>query len=314
MMRGVKGPPTPNFFIVGTGKAGTTSLYHYLRQHPQIYMSSVKEPCYFASEISLDNLSEAHRRYIRLHSAERTDRPAGWLFSSWQEYLKLFQGVRDESAIGEASVAYLWSETAAQNIAARLPESKIVIMLRDPAERAFSQYLHQVAVGLIRCTFRQHIENCLRNRQRTISAVYPLLEVGLYHDQIKRYFDRFPAANVRIYWYEQDWREPARLLADLFEFLHVDATFSPDTSRKKLERRAPRFPAAYHLTMRLDITHKIRQLIPANLRLPLRKLLFERGASLKMSSDDRQFLIEYYRDDILRLSSLLHRDLSGWLN
>src|SRR5262249_5330977 len=157
---------------------------------------------------------------------------------------------------------------------------------RDPAERAFSQYLHQVAVGLISCTFRGHIENCLRNRQRTISAVYPLLEVGLYHNQVKRYLDRFPHQNVRIYWYEQDWREPARVLPDLFQFLDVDATFSSDTSRKNLERRAPRFPAAYHVAMRLDITHTIGRIIPPNLRVRLRKLLFERGASLKMSSAD----------------------------
>jgi len=83
MMRGMKGAPTPNFFIVGTGKAGTTSLYHYLRQHPEIYMSSIKEPSYFASEIRLNNLSEAHHRYIRLHSGEQVDRPAGWLFADW---------------------------------------------------------------------------------------------------------------------------------------------------------------------------------------------------------------------------------------
>jgi hypothetical protein len=309
----MKHAPVPTFFIVGTGKAGTTSLYHYLRQHPQVYMSPIKEPCYFASEIRLDNLSETHRRHIRLKQREQAGRPPGWLFSSWEEYLQLYRDVRAESAIGEASVAYLWSETAADNIAARLPDAKIIIMLRDPSERAFSQYLHQVAVGLVHGTFREHIEKCLQNREKVISAQYPLLEVGLYHDQVKRYLDRFPRKNIRIYWYEEDWRRPEQLLADMFEFLDVDSTFRADTSRKKLERRAPRFPFAYHLAMRLDMTHRIGQIVPTSLRKPLRKLLFQRGASLKMTAEDRKFLVEYYSDDIQRLGSLLNRDLKGWL-
>src|SRR5262249_4673959 len=114
-------PVLPNFFIVGTGKAGTTSLYHYLRQHPRIYMSPVKEPCYFASEICAENLTDTHLRHIRQMSQRNADRlpsadsvgPFRWLVKEWDDYLELFQDVRSQSAIGEASVAYLWSETAA---------------------------------------------------------------------------------------------------------------------------------------------------------------------------------------------------------
>lgn len=307
-------PQAPNFFIAGTGKAGTTSLYRYLRQHPQIYMSPVKEPGYFASEIRHDNLSPALLRYHRLRSKDRTaEQPQERLYSSWEEYLKLFKNVTDQVAIGEATAAYLWSETAAANISTRIPDAKIIIMLRDPAERAFSQYLHQVAVGLVNSTFREHIEQCLANRERIFSAHYPLLEVGLYRKQVQRYFDFFPQDKVRIYWYEEDWRQPARLLTDIFQFLGVDPSFSPDTSRKALERRAPRFPFAYHFAMRLDLTHRIGQIIPAAWRAPLRKLLFKRGTSLKMEEADRRFLVEYYRDDIVALGSLLNRDLSAWL-
>jgi len=312
-MRAMANAPAPNFFIVGTGKSGTTSLYHYLRQHPQIYMSPIKEPSYFASEVCHENLSAAHRRYIRLTSGQHTDRPPGWLFSSWEEYLQLYRRVRDESAVGEASVAYLWSETAAANIASRLPEAKIIIILRDPAERAFSQYLHQVAVGLVNGTFREHIEKCLRNREKIFSAYYPLLEVGLYHDQVKRYLDRFPRKDIRIYWYEEDWRRPEQLLADIFEFLGVDPSFPADTSRRKLERRAPRFPLVYNLAMRLDVTHRLGKLVPISLKHPVRKLLFQRGASLKMSAEDRRFLVDYYSQDIKRLEVLLNRDLNAWL-
>lgn len=307
-------PRAPNFFIAGTGKAGTTSLYRYLRQHPQIYMSPVKEPGFFASEIRHADLSPALLRYLRLRSGKQVPgQPQERLYSSWQEYLKLFQDATNEVAVGEATPAYLWSETAAANISARIPDAKIIMMLRDPAERAFSQYLHQVAVGLVSCSFREHVEHCLANRDRTFSAYYPFLEVGLYRKQVQRYFDLFPRDSVRIYWYEEDWREPARLLADIFQFLGVDPSFSADTSRKALERRAPRFPFAYHLAMRLDITHRFEQIVPGIWRAPIRKLLFKRGTSLKMEAADRRFLIEYYRDDIRALGSMLNRDLTAWL-
>src|SRR5579872_40959 len=110
----------PNFFIVGTGKAGTTSLYQYLRQHPEIYMSPVKEPCYFAEEIRGQNLAAAAQRHVALQSRKLPEllgggptAPLGWLTGEWNDYLRLFEGAKGEKAIGEASAAYLWSETAA---------------------------------------------------------------------------------------------------------------------------------------------------------------------------------------------------------
>jgi hypothetical protein len=113
-------PPLPNFFIVGAGKAGTSSLHDYLGQRPQIYMSAVKEPAYFASEIRAENLSEQFQRHVQLQSRElpkrlsdgRPVKPLGWLAFEWEDYERLFQGVRGETAIGEASPIYLWSKTA----------------------------------------------------------------------------------------------------------------------------------------------------------------------------------------------------------
>src|ERR1700744_4238921 len=130
----------PNFFIVGAPKAGTTSLYNYLGQHPQIYMSPIKEPNYFAGEMRLDNFVEEARRRIadEMHDLQeylrgdmRQNRFGGWV-SAWEDYLKLFRNVTDEIAIGEATPCYLWSETAARNIAARIPDAKIIINLRNP--------------------------------------------------------------------------------------------------------------------------------------------------------------------------------------
>src|SRR4051812_41637422 len=97
----------PNFFIVGAGKAGTTSLYSYLSQHPDIYLSPVKEPCYFASEIRADVRAGAVQQHVALQPRAGS-RPKGWIAAEGEDSPRLFEGVRGEKAIGEASAAYLW--------------------------------------------------------------------------------------------------------------------------------------------------------------------------------------------------------------
>ncbi len=317
------GPPQlPNFFIVGAGKAGTTSLYSYLRQHPQIYMSPVKEPSHFATEIRVEAFSEPLRRHNEIQSRAlpgalndgKACKPSGWIVSEWEEYVRLFAGVDRETAIGEASAAYLWSATAAANIRARIPHAKIIMILRDPAERAFSQYLHQVSVGLTAATFREHVRTCERTQGKggRLSIWHPFLEIGLYYWQVKRYLDLFPRHQIRIYWYEEAWRRPASLVAGVFDFLGVDAAFQPDLSERSLERRAPRLTGLHHLLKRSGLWYPLKGMLPVQLTSSLRRLAFRRGKSLRIHPTDRQYLIDYYRHDIQQLSTLLDRDLSAW--
>jgi hypothetical protein len=311
----------PNFFVVGAGKAGTTSLYHYLQQHPHIYMSPVKEPCFFASELRAGNLSKDFARHVERQTRDLPRylgdglpvKPLGWLVSDWDDYLRLFQKVRDEKAIGEATASYLWSETAAANIHARIPHARIIMILRDPGERAFSQYMHQLAEGLTRYTFSEQIQRGVGAGGRELSILHPFLEVGLYYRQVQRYLELFPREHIRICWYEDDWRQPARMLADLFAFLKVDTTFVPDTSRRSLAQRAPRIAALNYVLKKSNIWPSVKGLVPPSLRARLRAMAFRGGRPAIMDPKDRQFLIEYYREDVLKLSSLLERDLSRWL-
>jgi Sulfotransferase family len=311
----------PNFFIVGAGKAGTTSLHRYLSQHPQIYMSPVKEPCYFASEVRPESLSSPMQRHLALQSRSlaavlhdgKPTTPMGWLAGDWAEYLRLFQHVQQETAIGEASAIYLWSASAPGNIQARVPDAKIIMILRSPAERAFSQYLHQVSVGLTRATFREHIQTCMSAPRSVLGIHYPFLEIGLYSEQVKRYLDRFPKERLRIYWYEEAWSEPGRMLRDLFEFLNVDTRFQPDLSLKSLERRAPRSVGLHYFLKQSKLWYPLRRLVPSALRSRLKTLAFRQSKSIAMDAADRRYLIDYYRDDIGKLASLLNRDLSAWV-
>jgi hypothetical protein len=314
----------PNFFVVGAGKAGTTSLHGYLSQHPEIYMSPVKEPCYFANEIRGGNMSAPFEHHLRrqsrlLHGILNDGAPAkpfGWIAHDFEDYQRLFRKVRNEKAIGEASAAYLWSASAAANIHATIPSAKIIMILRDPAERAYSQYLHQLSVGLTRCSFREHVRQCMqggRAGDSQLSIYHPFLEAGLYSAQVKRYLDLFPPAQTRIYWYEESWRRIQTMLEDLLEFLGVDPGFQPDTSRRSLERRRPRWVGAHYWFKKLKLWYPLRALVPDMLRPGLRAAAFRQGKSLQMDRRDREYLIDYYREDILKLSGMLDRDLSLWL-
>ncbi len=117
----------PNFFIVGAPKAGTTSLYYYLDQHPQVYMSAIKEPHFFAPEVREENFDPELRRGISratgglrefLSGPMRRKRFSG-IVTDWEDYLRLFGGADGELALGEASACYLWSPTAAEQIASQ---------------------------------------------------------------------------------------------------------------------------------------------------------------------------------------------------
>ena len=309
----------PNFFIVGAPKAGTTSLYHYLDQHPQIYMSPVKETFYFAEEMRPQHCAvELQQQTIRqveetqayLRGPMLKKRFAG-IVEDWDDYCRLFAGVREETAIGEATPMYLWSKTAPQRIAERVPEAKIVMILRDPADRAFSQYVQTVKGGEYRATLRQQFAASLAALESDeISYAHPFLEYGLYAEQLERYRQAFPTQQIGIWLYE-DIRGP-NFLREVYEFLGVDGGFVADTTQRHLEQRVPRVQGLNRL-MRKWYSSGLRHRIPARVRKLLGAAVFHPRSSVKMTSEERRMLIEFYREDVLRLQAMIGKDLSAWL-
>jgi hypothetical protein len=311
----------PNFFIVGAPKAASTFLYACLDRHPQIYMSPLKEPNYFASEFRPENFAEADRARVARHMRELDaylrgdlrEKRFGGFVSSWEDYLKLFRNASDQIAIGEASPTYLWSKTAARNIAAHLPGARIIINLRNPVERAFSHYLHERTDGVTNRTFRQEIEAALRAEQRPSGLERSLLEFGHYYGQIKRYQSEFPRAQIHISLYEDLKRSPATLLQSLLTFLGVDPGIQVNFPPRQNEPRIPKLSGVAYLLKRWHLWSHLRGLLPQPLGPRLRSLLLHPRASLVMNPADRAFLIEYYREEVKDLSELLERDLTPWL-
>ncbi len=314
-------PRLPNFFIAGAPKAGTTSLYHHLRQHPQIYLSPLKETSYFSTEFRVQNLAPELQAKGTRNDAELTkyfaspplvDRFGGWVTNA-EDYSSLFLQAGKALAIGEASPSYLWSVSAAYGIAQAVPEARIIVILRDPVERAFSQYRQMFSTGQYGLSFDEHIQACLAARNTNqVSMIYPFLEYGLYHEQVRRYRSLFGKDRLGVWLYE-DTAKPT-FLPQLFAFLGVDNRFVPDTSIRYLQQNLPRFPAIQQLLGDHAVASTMKRLVPTPVRSLLNGVLYRPGAQVTMSAGARRQLIRYYHADVISLAKLLGRDLSHWLS
>jgi hypothetical protein len=284
-------------------------------------MSPIKEPNYFAPEIRLERFCdrmrpqvEADLRSLRTYlDGPMTAKRFGGMLAGWDDYLRLFANVKGQIAIGEASVCYLWSAAAAANIRKAIPSARIIMILRDPVQVAFSLYLHSLTAGALQDSFRAAIEASLAQQGGKLDICNPFLELGLYYEQVRRYLEAFPPGQIRIYLYQEYLAEPARVIADICRFLGVDPTFSPDMSEKHLEPRVPRLRRTGYLLKKYGVWQRAQRIVPAFLYPFARAATVKPRQSIELDSKDREYLLDFYRDDMIKLAALLRRDLSGWL-
>lgn len=310
----------PNFFIVGAPKAGTDELYYHLDQHPQIFMSPLKEPCFFSNEIRIDNFSEelkpatnAAAKSLSIYlSGGAAQRRFGGIVTSIDDYNRLFAGVRDEVAIGEGSVSYLWSSSAASLIAKAIPNARIIIVLMDPAERAFHQYLKSLSDGTVTHPFHIHLEIALKDPRNRINIYHPFLSFGNYAEQVHRYQEKFPAEQIHLSLYEDLRHNYSAWFKGILSFLQVEETFIPQIMR---------VPSTPHFTrfhqMRGNGRSKafavLSELIPRSVKQRLKASPYLQREMPKLSREDREVLVNYYRENIFKLEDRIHRDLSAWV-
>ena len=288
----------PNFLIIGAMKSGTTALYYYLEQHPEIYMSPVKEPNFFSSQ-EQENAADA--------------------VTNIGTYQHLFRGGSGKKALGEASHSYLYEPRAAAEIKRYVPEAKLIAILRNPIDRAYSHFLHMVRTGMEPLDdFAQALreEEVRIYKERTFQDY---IGRGLYYQQLKRYFGTFPQEQVRVYLYEDLSGAPISTVQDAFRFLKVDDSFVPDVSLRRNVSGQPKYKTLDGLLRRQSrIKHAAKIYLPARMRWRLSKTFDDlKTRNLAepppVQSKVRRHLIGVYREDILQVQELIHRDLSGWL-
>lgn len=296
----------PNFLVIGAAKGGTTSLYDYLRQHPEVFMTAVKEPRFFAYDGR--PLPRGGPGGERFHGATVTDLAA---------YEALYEAAGDARARGEASPLYLYSAHACSRIAARVPRAKLIAILRDPADRAFSHYLHLKRDKLEPCsTFAEALAAEPGRIAEDWDWSFHYRAVGRYEPQLARYATLFPPGALHIELYEDLAADPAGVARRVFMFLGVDDTFQADVGAVLNRGGVPREGTAWNIASRYD--HPVRRVLRPFLphRVRLRMLARLRARSLTrptIDPADRADLVAGYREEILRLQDRLDRDLSGWL-
>jgi hypothetical protein len=294
----------PNFLIIGAMKAGTTALYSYLKQHPEIYMSPVKEPNFFAFESERLNFSAPQDK----KGINRTS------ITSIDSYRALFLGVTSEKAIGEASHWYLYSPKAPGRIQHHVPKMKLIVVLRDPVERAYSQFLHFIRDGQEPLTDFARALQEEETRIRNNWAFGRYASRGFYHAQLIRYFDAFDRSQIKIYLYEDFRDDPNGVLPDTFRFLGVNEAFVPEMSVRPNVSGVPNNRALHALLTKPERIKAILKpyLSPKVLRFA-RALRDRNLAKPQLAQEERRQMVEVYREDILQLQDLIGRDLSKWL-
>jgi Sulfotransferase domain len=286
----------PNFIILGAGKGGTTSLYKYLQQHPRIFLPEKKELYFFAFE--------------------GEQKPDG--VTNFSDYQKMFQDAPEYKVIGEVSSVYLFRPKAPERIKKYVPNAKLLATLRNPIDRAFSSYLMHVGdrhPSIFDPQTGKVIEfaEIVRNRGYFI-------QIGFYYEQLKRYYDRFDSSQIKIYLYEDLVSNNDKLIREMFRFVGVDETFTPDTSQRHKVSGIPKNRMLHDLVMTKNPIRSIaaailKPILSDRTRDQIRSQINQKNAEKPtLSPELRQEAIDIYRDDILHLQDLLDRDLSPWIS
>ncbi len=290
-----------NLFIVGAAKCGTTSLHDWLDLHADVAMCRVKEPNFFATYITAnphvylppDNGEKVHYRIIKDAAV----------------YDSLFEVTSDKKIIGESSVVYLWDADAPQKIQDYNPDAKIIIMLRNPVERAYSHYLMMYNIGQERET---DFLTALKNDQfkpKIQGKSYLYLDYGHYHTLIKRYLALFPQQNVLLLSFNDLIANPTKTAAIVYDFLDIKPqnirfvhsnSFTPTYGFQRVFRRFMS-SQAFLLKFYLFIKHK----------MGFKRLLPTPKTALKppFTEKARAFLTAEYAED----RALLERDFGIYL-
>lgn len=295
----------PQFIVAGTARAGTTSLNSYLMQHPEIFLPVIKEPCFFT------------------FAGEKIDYKNGkfaFALTAIDDYAKLFRKALPSQITGDISTPYLYKyQKTIQNLRKfhdDFSSVKVIIVLRNPVDRAYSQYLWKVRDGREDLSFEEAIEKENSRMKENYSFDYFYVDRGMYYEQVKAYIDNFKS--VKIILFEDLKNRTGEILADICEFLNVASDFE---FVKRTEQNASFLPKSTLLNKLLTIESKTKfkmlNRIPENIRSSIKEQFMRINSSGKknpeMNPKTREQLKTFYKEDLLKLQKLIGRDLSIWM-
>lgn len=294
---------TPDFFIVGAPKCGTTSMGQYLGQHPEIFVIR-GEPHYFGSDIA--------------YNRPRLSR---------DQYRKLCRRRGGKRLCGDRSTWYLYSERAAAEIRAFNPNARIIAMLREPVAMIRSLHRHHVLRGqrddLVRLEDALAAEPERRRGRRVppnarFASSLLYTDIPRYSEQLERYFRCFGRERVQVILFDDLVSDPAGTYAGTLAFLGADPAFTPDFEVHNAGAPTSRSPL-YRAWKATTLRYRARSLVPEKLYTAIRERRRRRLAraaesapAMPMSAELRNRLRKRFAAEVDRLEALLDRDLSAW--
>lgn len=301
---GKKEAVLPDFFIVGAAKCGTTALVNYLEQHPQIVIP-FKDTGYFCSskedqsEINIDH----NRRVFRL-----------------DDYVALYKDSAVDKTIGDATTRYLYlyNRTIAnikKTYQTQATSVKIIIILRNPVERAFSHYVFNVLRGLENLTFEESLKPETIKKRELIHRSFNYINFGKYYEQVSAYLRFYTHTRVFLF---DDLKDPDRLVQECFKFLQVPADFQINPNIFTNPSGIPKNRTLVNFFRTSTVISRIiKELTPQKYRpnlIRFRYRLLKRFLDKpQINVETAQFLKQVYQEDIMKLQGLIKRDLKDWL-
>ena len=292
----------PNFLLIGAPRSGTTMLYEGLSQHPEIYMSPRKEPWF----------------------SELTGQFGPWLgprdgqpVSTWSEYEALFAGANGAKAIGEGSTLYLGAPEGPRRIRASIPDARLVCILRNPVDRAYSNFLEHLQEGReAEFDFARAVALEGERLSRHWAPSWAYTGLGYYGEQLTRYFTEFPREQVLVLLYEDLARDRTGVYSRIFSFLGVHPGIIPVLPPRINENSGIPKNRVVHalLTHPNPVRHALRSVLSSRQRRAVRSwLLHHTLMRPRLDPELRRELTERFRPDIEKTAELIDRDLSPWL-
>lgn len=298
----------PNFLVVGTAKSGTTSLFHYLNQHPDIHLP-IKESHLFNDPFLLKKDSIPEGKKDRRENVENLD-----------QYKKIFSfDKRPAKLLGEIGTGYLYDyEYAIPKIKQILGDIPIIIVLRNPIDRAYSSFQHTVKLSKGDHSFEESLKKEEERIKNGWHFMWHHAKLGYYAQQVSAYQDAF--SKVRIAFFEDLEKDSDEFMRMIIEFIGANANININTSKVFNRTTIPkslffRFINSDKNPLKIVLRPIFRALFPSEKRRNIKEKVrsYKSAEYSEMRKETKKRLIALYRDDIGRLEKIVQRDLSIWL-
>jgi hypothetical protein len=300
--------PLPNFLVIGVPKAGTTAVHAALRRHPGLYLSRVKEPKFFLTDgPPPTGGGPGDAQTYREHVWRR------------EEYESLFAAAPPGTLRGESTPFYLYDRTAQRRIHAAIPRARLIVVLRDPVERAHSNWTHLWSAGLE--PIGDVVRACAEEKRRIAAKWAPFWHytaLGRYGEQLEHLFTLFPREQVLIFRYRDLIDRPAATLDRICAFLGVEQGLLTEVPRENVTAHPEPGHGHQVLSATLRTGARVGRFLPGPLGTaltePLEGLLQRRGNPRRpLTWEQRQSLIPHFTEDIGLLQRITGEDYSDWL-